>query len=325
MKQCTAFVLGGGGSRGALQVGALRALLEAGIVPDLLVGTSIGAVNAAGLALWGVTPGGIDALERAWHGISSAQMLDPNTRWLILRSIIGRTSNLTQRKVEGYLESVGMTRSLRFRDIPRIRLALVSADLAAGEPVIFGEDPEESVLEGVLASIALPPWFAPLQKDAHVMVDGGALSNLPIEPAVRMGATEIIALDLDDPPSEFADNLSIMHYIGKYMVAIQSRFACLETALAEARGVPVRRVAFHGLAKDHIWDFSRCRELIPAGYERTKQQIAEWDRMDGAQLAALKMRIELSGDSPQGEPARMNAVNPAVGEAHSIGQNRAGL
>lgn len=53
MERCTAFVLGGGGSRGALQVGALRALLEAGIVPDLLVGTSIGAANAAGLALWG--------------------------------------------------------------------------------------------------------------------------------------------------------------------------------------------------------------------------------------------------------------------------------
>jgi NTE family protein len=54
MKKCLAFVLAGGGARGAMQVGALRALLEAGPKPDLLVGTSIGAVNAVGLALWGM-------------------------------------------------------------------------------------------------------------------------------------------------------------------------------------------------------------------------------------------------------------------------------
>ena len=53
MEKCLAFVLGGGGARGALQVGAFRALFEAGYQPDLLVGTSIGAVNAAGLAIVG--------------------------------------------------------------------------------------------------------------------------------------------------------------------------------------------------------------------------------------------------------------------------------
>ncbi len=312
MKKTTAFVLGGGGSRGALQVGALRALLEAGIVPDLLVGTSIGAVNAAGLALWGVNPGGVDALERAWHGISGAQMLDPNTRWLILRSLIGRTSDLTRKKVEGFCESVGLTRSLRFRDIPGIRLALVSADLAAGEPVIFGQDPEGSVLEGMMASIALPPWFAPLQKDAHVMVDGGALSNLPIEPALRMGATEIIALDLDDPPSGFADNLSAMQYMGKFMVAVRHRSVVLETALADAHGVPVHRIQFPGLSNVPIWDFSHYRELIRGGYDRAKLQIAEWDRLDGGQLVALRMRAESSGDSPEEHPARIPAGNPTA-------------
>jgi NTE family protein len=65
MEKCLAFVLGGGGARGALQVGALRALFEAGYQPDLLVGTSIGAANAACLAFWGVNMDGIAALERA--------------------------------------------------------------------------------------------------------------------------------------------------------------------------------------------------------------------------------------------------------------------
>jgi len=70
--------IGGGGARGAMQVGALRALIEAGFRPDLLVGTSIGAVNAAGLALWGVDLTGIEALERAYAQIASANLMDLN-------------------------------------------------------------------------------------------------------------------------------------------------------------------------------------------------------------------------------------------------------
>jgi NTE family protein len=65
-KKCLAFVLGGGGARGALQVGALRALLESGLRPDLLVGTSIGAVNAVVLALSGLDLAGVEALDRRW-------------------------------------------------------------------------------------------------------------------------------------------------------------------------------------------------------------------------------------------------------------------
>ena len=67
MKRPTALVLGGGGARGALQVGALRALLEAGRQPELLVGTSIGAVNAAFLAVRGLAPASLEALAGAWR------------------------------------------------------------------------------------------------------------------------------------------------------------------------------------------------------------------------------------------------------------------
>jgi len=62
--------------------------------------------------------------------------------------------------------------------------------------------PGQSVLEGVLASCAVPPWFEPIENDDELIVDGGALSLLPIEPALTMGATEIIALDLSGSPSQ---------------------------------------------------------------------------------------------------------------------------
>ena len=85
MKPCLTFVLGGGGARGAFQVGALRALHEAGLRPDLLVGTSIGAVNAAAIALWGFDETGLFALELAYQKIAAADILDLNLSRLAMR------------------------------------------------------------------------------------------------------------------------------------------------------------------------------------------------------------------------------------------------
>jgi NTE family protein len=292
MKKCTAFVLGGGGSHGALQVGALRALIESGIVPDLLVGTSIGAVNATGLALWGADRNGVDALERAWQSVAGARILEPRFRWLLLRCVMGRISGRAREKVIRHLALFGLRSDLRFGDIAGIRLALISADLASGRPVIYGRDPDDFVAEGLLASIAVPPWFAPLHKGARVIVDGGALSNLPIEPAMQMGATGIFALDLDDSSVPPADSLSAIQYVGKFIYSISRRYVYLETALAEALGVPVRTIEFRGLARKPIWDFSDHRRLIRAGYDKAKRQIAGWTRSPDEAAETFPARVE---------------------------------
>jgi NTE family protein len=278
MKKCTAFVLGGGGSRGALQVGALRALLEAGIIPDLLVGTSIGAGNAAALALWGVDLDGIAALEQVWEHVAGEQILEPSVSQLILRVMVGHPSDRARKRVENYFTSLGITQGLTFHMIPHARLALISADLEIGQTVIYGQNLGDPVLEGLLASIAVPPWFMPLQKNEQMITDGGALSSLPIEPALRMGATEIIAFDLDDPTLIPKDNLTLPEYCQKYLSAASRRHIQLETQIAEMQGVPVRCIDFQALAKTPMWDFSDYRRLRQAGYEKAKKMIAEWSK-----------------------------------------------
>src|SRR5512142_311124 len=99
MKKCLAFVLGGGGARGALQVGALRALLEASFRPDLLVGTSIGAVNAAGLALWGINMRGIESLERAYQDVAASRLMDPRFAEFLLDTLSKRPNHRASRRV----------------------------------------------------------------------------------------------------------------------------------------------------------------------------------------------------------------------------------
>jgi NTE family protein len=283
MKKCLAFVLAGGGARGAMQVGAMRALFEAGFKPDLLVGTSIGAVNATGLALWGTDQSGIEALERAYQKVADSRLMDPRLPRVALDALSRHPNRRASHRMEEFFISVGITPDLCFHQIQGIRLGLVSTDLDSGETVVYGRDPDQSVLEGLMASIALPPWFAPIEKDGHLIIDGGALSNLPIEPALMMGAKAIIALDLNDPSGLLGNNNGHGQYLQKLIFAIAQRQICLEMELASARGVPVHYVSLRSSPSVPIWDFRTHRDLFRIGYEIMQQKLSGGLQRDHAE------------------------------------------
>jgi len=180
----------------------------------------------------------------------------------------------------------GITPELRFDQVPHYRLALIGSDLGSGRPVIYGQDPRQPVLEGLMASIALPPWFAPVEKDGQVVVDGGVVSNLPIEPALAMGATEIVALDLNDSATPASGNgYGLGQFLDKVSFAMVERQTHLEIALAQAQGVPVHYLQLRSTPMVPVWDFSTCRELIEIGYAIAARQISDWSI---AGLAELK-------------------------------------
>jgi NTE family protein len=276
MKTCLAVVLGGGGARGALQVGAMRALLESGLIPDLLVGTSIGAVNAVGLAFWGLDRTGIEALEQAYREIADSRLMDPHLGRVVVRALFGRPNTDASRRVAEMLIGKGLTPDVRFDQISGVRVAAVGADLETGLPVIYGQDPSQSVLDGLLASVAVPPWFAPFEKDGRTIVDGGIVSNLPIEAAVTLGATEIIALDLDDPRPAPGSHHPLDEYLNRLIFTVSQRYKRLETALAEASGVRVRCLELRGPTMAQFWDFSSHRELIETGYQIVRRELSGW-------------------------------------------------
>jgi NTE family protein len=272
-----AFVLGGGGARGALQVGALRALLEAGCHPDLVTGTSIGSANGAFLAVHGFTLPGVQKLEQVWRSTVDQDLMPTNLWWQTMRAFFKRSPGLSQQRVREFAISNGLTPELRFKDLQTVMLYPVAADLNAGVPVIFGVDPEESVLESVLASMALPPWLAPAEKDGRYLIDGGAVSNLPIETALLQGAAEIIALDLFDPNGVDAPSLyGLGDFLLKLDKTVENRQIQLEMELAEARGVRVRRICLTGEKPVPLWDFRQGVELIERGYRLANEAIAAW-------------------------------------------------
>jgi NTE family protein len=277
MEKCLAFVLGGGGARGAMQVGAFRALFDAGYQPDLLVGTSIGAVNAAGLAFWGTNQDGITALEQAYQKMEEGHLMGQRPEQLAFHALSGRPNHQASQRVADLAISMGITSDIRFAQAPHARLAMIGTNLETGKTVTYGQDLNQSVLVGLLASTAIPPWFAPVEKDDQLIIDGGILSNLPIEPALTLGATEIIALDLmNDPTSMHENAIGAAPHLEKLFFAVLQRQACLEIALAKAQGVPVHYMQLRSSPPIPIWDFSKHRELIEIGYDIASFEIADW-------------------------------------------------
>lgn len=276
MKKKLAFVLGGGGARGALQVGAVRALLESGYHPDVLVGTSIGAANAAFLALHAANSGCIKELVKIWQDAAAADLLPANYLWLTVRTLFNRPNEYSSHRMRDFLITHGLSPDLQFGDIRGVQLLVVAADLNSGRLALYGLDPRESVLEGVLASAALPPWVLPIEKDGQLLMDGGAISTLPIEPALLAGVTEIIALDLADYRAARMEAHGFGSFIYKLMNTVEQRQIELELALAAGCNVPVRQV--HLLADEPVplWDFRHSMDLIACGYQITCREIERW-------------------------------------------------
>ena len=108
MDKKLAFVLSGGGARGALQVGALYALLEYGLQPDLIIGVSIGAANAAFVALNGFSRYSLDRLTAAWHSAGCSELMPANYVWLTVRAMINRSIERSFTSCKRFLYSPGI-------------------------------------------------------------------------------------------------------------------------------------------------------------------------------------------------------------------------
>jgi NTE family protein len=259
--------LSGGGSRGALQVGALYALLEYGLEPDLLIGASIGAVNAAFLALNGFNSQSLSQLTEAWRAASVADLIPANYIWLAVRALLRQSSSDPATRLRDFFIHHGLTPDLAFSAVTRPSLVLVSADLNAGKPILYGTNPEDKILDALMLSTRLPPWFMPVVERDQYLVDGAIVSNLPVEPSLNLGATQIVALDLIDSRELTQEGEGIRGFLNRLVYSVERRQRQLELELAEARNVPVLYIGLGVEEPVPIWDFSQTNDLIIRGYQ----------------------------------------------------------
>jgi NTE family protein len=173
-----AFVLSGGGSLGAVEVGMLRALEARGVRPDVIVGTSVGAINGAWLAGHPHTP--VAELVEVWKGLQRSDVFPADARRGLL-AFAGRRRSFFDAGPLRELVAEHLTFShLEAAPIP---LHVVAIEVLTGTEVLLSSGP---AVEAVLASAALPAIFDPVTIDGVAYMDGGVGNNTPISHAVDL-------------------------------------------------------------------------------------------------------------------------------------------
>ncbi len=195
----TAFVLSGGGNLGAIQVGMLQALYERGVRPDLIVGTSVGAINGTWLAGRGANAD-LDQLEATWCSLRRSDIF-PLEVFGGFRGFVGQRGHVVPDRALRRL----LHRELRIDRLEQapIPIHVVATDIKSGRDVLLGSG---HAVDAVCASAAIPGVLPPVEIDGRLLVDGGVVNNCPISHAVALGATRIwvlpcgYACSLERPP-----------------------------------------------------------------------------------------------------------------------------
>jgi NTE family protein len=194
----TAFIFAGGGSFGAIHVGMLHSLASHGITADMVVGSSVGALNGAYYA-GDPTIEGIQRLDAIWRGLRRNDVFPLTwrtmTRFLYRRDFLVASDALRQL----------VDRNLTYRNLEdaKIPVHIVATNILSGGTVVLSEG---SAAQAVIASAAIPGAFAPVHINDLYLADGAVSSDTPVAVAVERGARRLIILPsgyacaLDEPP-----------------------------------------------------------------------------------------------------------------------------
>ncbi len=266
-KSTTAFVFAGGGSLGAVQVGMLREVVRAGVTADLLVGSSVGALNAAYFASY-PNAAGITKLEAIWRALHRRDVF-PIGFSSFFRFVHNRDFLVDPSRLRTLVEQHIAYRRLEDAPLP---VHVVATNLS-GMTTRLSSGP---VVDAVLASAAIPVAFPPVLYESEYLIDAAVASNTPILTAGELGATRLIvfptgyACDLSGPPKGaigsglHALTLLIAHQIVRDLRALEGK--------AEVITVPP-------LCPLDVspYDFSKSAELI----ERAAKSTGQWIEKGG--------------------------------------------
>jgi NTE family protein len=266
------FVLGGGGHMGAHEVGMIRALIERGIVPDLVLGTSIGALNGAAVAA-DPSVGMVDRLERVWLRLTGTGVLGGSVVSRAVRLARTGTHLHSNRPLRAMLEAF---LPARIEELA-VPFQCVAASVERTAEHWFTEGP---LADAVLASAALP-GVLPIVRigDGHFM-DGGLVNSIPLDRAVALGAREIYVLHvgrIERPLTAPATPWGVA--LTAFEIARRHRFAhdlgsvpsdvavhVLPTGSAERTTPGLRRQLRYG-------DFSEVQARMARAYESTSSYL----------------------------------------------------
>ncbi len=263
-KPRTALVLGGGGSKGALQAGFYRAVRELGINIDLVVAASIGALNGAFIAA-GMPP---RIIMQEWARVRRRDIFSLN--WALLRRGAAADSIYTFRNLRQFLEARLPVSTFEELRVPFI---VVTTDLQTGRPYLWKEG---NLLEAVLASCAIPGIFPPVQgPQGRWVIDGSLADNVPVSTALARGADQVVGILCQVGKERAAETRGLARLLGRAFGIATDRKWQLEAPRYSLRPEILIIDPEHDIQVDAL-DFSKGAELAKIGYQASRQILSLW-------------------------------------------------
>jgi NTE family protein len=259
------FVFSGGGPLGALQVGALHALFEHGVKPDLAVGTSVGGLNATWVA-FDPTPMGAHSLEDQWRNMKEGDLF-PGGRFKAswARMFVRGNKVFENTGLRHYIErTLG---SPRFEDAA-IPLGITATELHSGAEALFTSGP---LTEPLIASAAMPGIFPPVEIEGSQYIDGGVSNNVPIAPAVTMGARTLYVMNATSHSRQRRPLVRPMDYLLHSFTLARAQRLVLERVHYADK---VKLVMLPTVSLDFFVPFASLEhtsKLIDISYEQTRR------------------------------------------------------
>lgn len=262
-----AFVFSAGAASGAVQVGMLQALREVGLAPDLIVGSSVGALNGAVIAYWGMGVG-VDSLTAVWPHVTRETIfpggkLDQAWHLLSKRTSIFSNHNLIQLGVSSL-----PTRQFSALAIP---FGAVATEIRRSQGTLFTDG---DLYQALLASTAIPGIFPPVEIGGELYADGAVAAYVPMSAAVQMGAASLVVLDVGENCQRSQPPKHVAEMIGWAIHAMLRQRPFVE-ATAVAQQLPVLYLPAPCGSARGLLDFSDLRARIEESYGVAKAFLAE--------------------------------------------------
>ena len=268
----TAFVLGGGGVLGAAEVGMLQALFEKGITPDLVLGTSVGALNGAMVAR-DPTLAVIDRLTELWQTVATSREVFGDRPLRTVRRAVSTgthvysSSPMRKRLVEEFGD-------LEFEDLP-VQFQVCAASIERAAEHWFTSGP---LVPAIVASAAVPGLLPPAKVGDEHFLDGGIVNSIPLGRAVSLGADVVYVLQVGriDRPLRVPRRPWEVARVS-FEIARRHRFHREMGELPD--GVEAHVLPAGGSDRDDsplvYRDFARVRERIDEAHEASRDYLAE--------------------------------------------------
>jgi len=154
-----------------------------------------------------------------------------------------------------------------------VRAYTVAVSVETGRLVVFGDREEDGVLDGVMASTAIPPYFPPWEVGGQRYLDGGVLSKLPLRAAIERGATQIVALDVSYPLGALEGAHGMIGISGYALSLMMEYLKELEIEWVTAAGCPIYLIDLTVPDEMEFWDYEQTERLLRRGRELAQTRL----------------------------------------------------